>query len=320
MSTHRWCCCGANPENPCADSCDWSTSYVLSGFTGTHSFNREWRADPCGECSNNDGPNNMRSIGFTASFAQQSATTLTRYTQEGGTTCCYQAQGVMNVSWTLSIVDRYYLCPDFNGICEHTESKMGTEETDFCITAVCRQNPLTGQTGWLWTLTTCSFPLALVELIDASNLQQGYSCEDEPPLAAPIGIVAGGAMWSWWTPLVNPSTLSSLDAISLGGCVQSQVQCGPEFSGTDPQNLNTACMYTMEQMSVTYGPCTLVSVSQASFPTAPCAITVPSGFDPGSYFGCGNQLLFGACPGNIDYADACCEVNLSHGWSFGLII
>lgn len=322
MSTHRWCCCGANPENPCAESCDFASSYMLGGFTGNHSFNREWRADPCEECSNYDGPNLARSIGFTAAFSQVSAIAITRYsyTVGGSTSCCYRGGGVMNVSWTLSIADRYYRCPGFNGICLYTEDKSNTTQTDFCIEAHCRENPLTGQVGWLWTLSICSFALDQVQTVDVTNLPANYNCGDEPPLGNPYGVVAGGAVFSWWTRLVNPSSLTISDAAILGCCTPALSPCGPIFPGTDPGGLQQGCMWTMSQMCLENGPCTLVSFSPlTNWPPDPCEIVTANSFDPGSFFGCDDSLLPGACAGQIDFASACCEVNLSHAWTWGVI-
>ena len=320
MSFHRVCCCGPNPANPCGDSCDWATSYTLSGFSGSHSWTRIRRADPCEGCSDYDGHNLAESYGFTATFTQAAPVTLTRTTYGTGesATCCYQATGVMNVAWTLSANYKYYNCPINNGICEYNDLRTGTEQTDFCIVAQCRQNPLTGRYGWLWTLTVCSFWVSALNSIDVSNLPENYDCGDEPPLGNDHQIVAGGAMWSWWTELVAPNTIGVFDAINLGCCVPAEARCGSIFPGTDPEGLESGCMVTMQQMVLEYGPCSLADVAVGTLPIDPCEVYVVNW--PGTFYDCQDVgPLPGACSGQIDYADACCEVNLSHAWTWGLI-
>jgi hypothetical protein len=221
----------------------------------------------------------------------------------------------MNVAWTLSANYKYYNCPINNGICEYNDLRTGTEQTDFCIVAQCRQNPLTGRYGWLWTLTVCSFWVSALNSIDVSNLPD---CGDEPPLGNDHQIVAGGAMWSWWTELVAPNTIGVFDAINLGCCVPAEARCGSIFPGTDPEGLESGCMVTMQQMVLEYGPCSLADVAVGTLPIDPCEVYVVNW--PGTFYDCQDVgPLPGACSGQIDYADACCEVNLSHAWTWGLI-
>jgi hypothetical protein len=275
------------------------------------------------KCGDYDSITSKGNAGFTAVFTMPSPLVLTKYPPlVVGGPCCYQASGYLNVAWTYSQVNHWYYCdgiPGSNGsVCEYTQYKTGTQLTKFCLMAQCGPNPLTGEIGWLWYLTTCSFAVTEIDTIDLDPPPPApLDCDGDPPLGLQVGLVAGACLYTWWTPLLAPNLCNSSNAVGLGLCLQPHARCGPIEPGTDPLGIQYGCMYTMQQMAMTYGPCALSTMTiNASWPPPPCARDTAQADTWGMLCNPSGLPLAGACDGHIDHSSDCCDVVLNHAWTF----
>lgn len=318
MSTHRWCCCGANPPSECAHTCDYGTSYSMAGLTANISWDRTTTGALCGPCTQYDGPAILENRSFSATVTQPNAATLTRYTTASGK-CCYRAVGTIRLIWNMGF-DYSFRCCAGNAsgpICTYGVQDSDTAETDFCLTAVCVPGLWNGADGWQWTLQICSFPLGVYELLDfqQSDCDFGYDCEN-PPLAR-RGVIAGGYQFMWKSKHMNPAAIVTItDTQEMGMCALA-LNCGTyTYPGTDPEATALSCMPTMNLQQAALGPFALVTTTDwGGSPPAICNPTISTG---SSYiYGCdGSRVIPEWCTGVIDYASDCCDITMNARFNF----
>lgn len=314
MSLHRTCCMDPCSGDPCAPSCDCLSSYLVRFMSLTHSWVRsELNPTPCNlPCDDYDGPNLHTSEGLSITGNQFGSAVLTKYTL--GSSCCYRAVGNFQLNCSYSNTQKFYCC-GVNGaqpsICTNSATANATVYPAFCLTARCGPNPATGEKGWIWELTICSFALENVQIIASVDCNSLVTCASYPRNF--VGIYVGPAYYMWWTPLkCPPSIVNPTDYRYASGChpLEWASLCGPAYPGSDPTGYGTQCMHDLAMISQLRGPFSITQIVPWDEGETP-ADCLPTYGSLGTWTDCGGNMIPGRCANQIDWKNECCEVTLS---------
>lgn len=325
------CCCneGAPPGGSCGDMCDCQSAYTITTWNLVM-FGVKNELVPANRCNNScddyDGPNVHQSTALAITGYNLFPVTLQRYPSNFD--CCYQAMGTVRLSVDWDYGAESYCCdqngPNPPGGCLYTTSKSVVRDVPYCLTAVCDNNPATGQAGMHWTLLICSFSIGEddVLLSTSSNCVDYADCENLP--LDRRWIIVGPARYSWWTPFKCPDQLNPLTDYPYSSlCWNSLIACGPQIPGQDPIGYGTSCAYEQEFIASSIGPFAIYYSTALSEPQ-PCAI-IGTGQCSGFWYPClcnasGKDKLPGACEGQVDWSSDCCEVTLNTAVTYPVII
>lgn len=200
MSTiHHACCCGEQ-SGPCADSCDFASSYAVNGIAGSYIFESEWDAFDCGQaCS-------FRSFRIEVNWIQVGPLVVTRQAAPGGgAPCCYRGQGMLLVTGSVTITDTYRdgICPDY----EQTSTFDFERDVPCAITVGCGGTAgcgftVTNPPGWTHTLHICDF------LVTCSHEAIEGDCDSCYWTVGPFALRCVGGTVSYVSNLVAPNNLN----------------------------------------------------------------------------------------------------------------
>jgi hypothetical protein len=313
MSGHwRGCCCSSTVD--CPGTCDFASSYMITGLAGGVDWERSWKFPLCGQCGDYDTCDLKSQWSFTASFYQLSPATLTRVTSNiDGVHCCYQATGTMVINYTLSRAERIKTCvPPTTDICEISDTWSGTTETTFCYQVSCDMAAWNGGQGWVHTLTMCSYEVRDIDVM-VKDCGSVIGAEDCP--TARVKIVAGGLTTSWVSKFGALTALDP-DIAWQGWCNYKTADCNYVKPGNDfPGGDGVGCMPKMQEQSKLYGPMALYYYPQDEIFTECDYTTAPpvwTGAVPcANQFGASNALDY--CGGDFEWDLDCC----SSRWNAG---
>jgi hypothetical protein len=197
------CCCD---PSPCARTCDFGSSYLVSGIAGSYSFSRQQAPQGCGQVCF------TRSFTITVNWQQLGPIVVTRQTSSGGfQPCSYGGQGTVVVTGTLTITEIYAggICPD--QVQEYSYSF--ANDVPCAVTLTCGLGPACSfatagnAPGWNHTLHICDFP------ITCSHEGIGGDCDSCPEPFGPFSLWCVGGTVSYLSDIISP------DAIVARGCL-----------------------------------------------------------------------------------------------------
>lgn len=206
MSTiHQACCCD-NP-NPCSDSCNFGSSYAVTGIAGSYRWQQNVATNSsCGQVCL------FKEHDLQLSWAQLGTMTVTRSNVSG--VCCYKGTGTVTVSGTLTIVQTYTGGPP--GCPAQTRTDTYTFTRDVCcmVTVTCGGAFSCGWTpatavGWTHSLHIGDF------LITCSHSDYTGDC-DTCVSAADVALRCIGGVVSHLSDLKALNTITKAQTGCLG--------------------------------------------------------------------------------------------------------
>lgn len=281
MANLRACCCGS-PGTVCAGSCDFDTSYALSGLYVSLNYVTSYKSGSCEACSDYDGTNVQTEIAYTVTGSQSTSCTLTRSTDENGR-CCYKGAGQMRMDWSLDKPETYFCCGAIpKPVCIRSDFHSGrVNSVPFCYSVVCLEgadSPFPNETSvWYHTLWICNFPLSNAGFARLDDEEcDTYDCNSVS--LDRYRLMARGASYAWYTKYKPLDQIFAPDRIAE--------PCG---------NLFRRCAVTVpetcypDDLAFTQGgPFSLYRIAET--PTAPDPCTEYSGAPWANTWSCGGPM------------------------------
>lgn len=257
------CCCGV--QYTCEDTCDFASSYVLSGVNGEMTYERRvpnvLTKYECPCPPPEDGPTVTLEYKVECNWAQVGTAVLTRCGSV--TDCGYEARGVVDIEWRIELVEVCTCCQ--TGVRTTTTTVYeGTEpDVPFCLVMRCIPAPVPelcdagfgGQAYWLISLQICDFAAVESHEFAKPNKLPNCSCSTEP-----FGIAIGGARYTRLARLRDPSLITNLewdvdaDTSTAARCVSPPV---------DSYDLDSpACITCVDIRDENYGPFALRRIEE----------------------------------------------------------
>ena len=254
MKLPRRCCTVAGLDCGCTESCNFATTYLVSGMQGTFAYDKVAQND-CPSCAP------FSEYDYDLTWVQNGQWLVTKYTISSGN-CCYAATGYVTVTGTLNIT---VTTEDTNGTpCITDELYYFSETVPACLSIRCKSAvPCSGAPivdGWIHTLQLCDF------VITESHEEYINDCEQACTGSDPFSLQCVGCTMRWGSPMGSLSTGTKRDLGCFGGgdsCV---------YVGHDPNESNsTNCFEVSEQQ---YGPFAIIKRDEGSAqdPHLPCSI------------------------------------------------
>jgi hypothetical protein len=312
------CCCGV--QYTCDDTCEFSSTYVLSGVTGEvtyeHRLPNALTNYDCPCPPPEDGANVLREYKVICTFTQIGTDVLTRC--GSGVNCGYEARGVVDIDWRIELEEICTCCADNTQTVTSSVYEGTAADVPYCLTMVCVPAPppdlctksFGGQAHWLISLQICDFAaVESHEFVQPNQLPQ-CSCS-----TSPYGIAIGGARFTRIARLRDPALINNIEWDVDADTTTAQRCVSPPIDSYDAAS--EACITCVDVRDEGFGPFALRQIEEFSPKDRPDPCGCLGPFEPfasafGAFFRTGSPVT--ACASTVEPYAGPCTCPISDQW------